>query len=107
MLHRLLEEDALVYGGYSAGPCVLGPTIDVFARTDDPREVERVYDEAATTTGIGVLDLVVIPHVESPEHPASPALTALADECESNGRHVVRLRDGEVLTIDGDVHVLA
>jgi dipeptidase E len=41
-IQRLLARDEVAYGGYSAGPCLLGPTIRGFERTDDPGIVERV-----------------------------------------------------------------
>ena len=105
-LRRVLDEDKAVYAGYSAGPCVLGPTIEVFAATDDPDEVQRTYGDEPISAGLGVLDFVVVPHVESPGHPATAALTAIADDCERSGTPVVRLRDGQVLTVHGDVHVV-
>lgn len=98
-IRRLLAADAVAYGGYSAAACVLGPTLEGFERTDDPAVVERAYGEPAVTSGLRVLDFVVVPHVDSPEHPASAALTELADDYERSGVTVHRLRDGEVLVV--------
>ncbi|TML85708.1 MAG: peptidase [Actinobacteria bacterium] len=100
-LARLLHRDALVYAGYSAGPCVLGPTIRGFERTDDPWIVQSIYGGEPLWTGMGILDFVVVPHVDSPEHPASAALSRLAAAYEADGVPYRALRDGEVLVIDG------
>ena len=35
VLIDLLQRDAIVYGGYSAGPCVLGPDLTALAYVDD------------------------------------------------------------------------
>ena len=39
VLDRLLRDDALVYAGYSAGACVLAPSLVGLEFTDDPGEV--------------------------------------------------------------------
>jgi dipeptidase E len=101
-LARLLHRNELVYAGYSAGPCVLGPTIRGFERTDDPSIVQSVYGAEALWAGMGVLDFVVVPHVDSPEHPESASLSRLAADYEADGVPHRGLRDGEVLIIDGD-----
>jgi dipeptidase E len=101
-LRRLLRRDALVYGGYSAGPCVLGPTIRGFAATDDPTVVTEVYGADPMWTGMGIVYFVVVPHVDSPGHPESARLSDLAATFRANGVRHQSLRDGEVLIIDGE-----
>lgn len=101
-LRRLLHEDALVYGGYSASPCVLGPTISGFETTDDPSVVTDVYGADPLWTGMGIVDFVVVPHVDSPDHPESERLSDLAATFRATGVRHQPLRDGEVVIIDGD-----
>jgi dipeptidase E len=101
-LRRLLRRDALVYGGYSAGPCVIGPTIREFSATDDPTVVTDVYGADPMWAGLGIVDFVVVPHVDSPNHPESERLSDLAATFQANGVRHQRLRDGEVLIIDGE-----
>ena len=101
-LRRLLRRDALVYGGYSAGACVLGPTIRGFEATDDPSVVTEVYGADPTWTGMGIVDVVVVPHVDSPDHPESERLSDLAATLRATAVRHQPLRDGEVLVIDGE-----
>jgi dipeptidase E len=49
----LLARDALVYGGYSAGPCVLAPNLDGLEIVDDVDVVDRLYGEPASRDGLG------------------------------------------------------
>jgi dipeptidase E len=100
-LGRLLQRDAVVYGGYSAGPCVLGPTIRGFEVTDDPLVVPAVYGDEPIWTGMSIVDFVVVPHVGSPSHAVSARLTQLAADYRATGVPHRGLRDGEVLVIDG------
>lgn len=95
-------EAALVYGGYSAGPCVLGPTIRGFSATDDPTVVTEVYGAAPMWAGLGIVDFVVVPHVDSPGHPESERLSDLAATFHASGVRHRSLCDGQVLIIDGD-----
>ncbi len=60
----LLERDAIVYAGYSAGVCVLASDLRGPERVDD---VTAVHDP--TYDGLGVLDRPVVPHVDSPRPP--------------------------------------
>ena len=40
---KLLAEDTLVYAGYSAGPCVLSPSLRGLELVDDAGAVTRIY----------------------------------------------------------------
>ena len=98
---ELLSDDAVVYGGYSAGPCVLGPTLRGLETVDNPEYVKLLYGEEPPWTGLGVLDYCVVPHVDSPDHPATAACNRLAEHYRQSGTPHQTLRDGEVLIIDG------
>lgn len=97
----LLADDRLVYAGYSAGPCVLAPSLAGLESVDDPDAAVRAYGRAAPTSGLGVLDFAVVPHCEAPTHPESLALEAVATAYASAGVAHVRLRDGEALVVEG------
>jgi dipeptidase E len=101
VLTALLDEDALVYGGYSAGPCVLGPTLRGFEIADDPDAVPSIYGSPAVWNGLGVLDYVIVPHVDSPDHPETERCAAIADRYRAEGVPHRTLRDGQAIVIDG------
>jgi dipeptidase E len=101
VLSSLLKEDALVYGGYSAGPCVLGPTLRGFEIVDDPGEVPSIYGVPPVWEGLDVLDYVIVPHVHSPEHPETERCAAVADRLRAGGVPHRTLRDGQAIVVDG------
>jgi dipeptidase E len=101
-LARLLRDDALVYAGYSAGPCALGPSLRGFEQVDDPAAVADAYGAEPVWEGLGVLDYVIVPHVDSPEHPESARCNALADHLRAAGVAIRTLRDGQALVVEGD-----
>ena len=101
-LKRLLADDAIAYGGYSAGACVLAPTLHGLEEVDDPALVKRLYEVEPTWDGLGLLDYCIVPHVESPDHPESQACDRLLERYRASGMPHRALRDGQVLIIDGD-----
>lgn len=98
----LLRGDAVVYGGYSAGPCVLAPTLVGLEKVDDPECVKLLYGTEPMMSGLGVLDYCIVPHVSSPGHPESSSCDLLAERYREAGTPHRTLRDGEVLIIDGE-----
>ncbi|UVI27436.1 peptidase E [Paenibacillus spongiae] len=89
----------VVYGGYSAGICVLGPTLKGFHLVDDP--TQKPYGEQHQTVweGLNVLDYVIAPHYKS-NHPESEDIDKVVEYLIDNQILFKVLRDGEVLVIE-------
>ena len=87
------------YGGYSAACCVLSPSLEPFARVDDP--TVRPYAEAKETIwgGLGVLEFAFMPHFRS-NHSESSLIEAEVAFCVENDIAYRTFRDGEVLIIE-------
>jgi dipeptidase E len=98
----LLADDRLVYAGYSAGPCVLAPSLEGLESVDDVEGPRTAYGSPAILDGLGVLDHAVVPHCGNPTHPESAACDAVADAYAAAGIAHLRLRDGEALVVDGE-----
>jgi dipeptidase E len=94
-LTGLLRGDALVYGGFSAGGCILAPEIGFLQAVDDITVVKK-----PVTTGLGLLDRPLVPHVASPGHPET--CTEVSAELNRRGQDHWALSDGDVLVVDGD-----
>lgn len=97
-----LARDSVVYAGYSAGPCVLAPSLRGLELCDDATEVTRLYGAEPIWEGLGVLDHAFVPHVDSPGHPESEATGAVAERYRSAGVRHVALRDGQAMVVDGE-----
>jgi dipeptidase E len=96
ILTGLLRGDALVYGGYSAGPCILAPEIGFLQEVDDITAVKK-----PVTTGLGLLDRPFVPHVASPGHPETEACDEVSATLSRRGQDHWVLSDGDVLVVDG------
>lgn len=101
LLVRLLEEDSIVYGGYSAGACVLGSTLKGLDLVDDAAAVPDGYDQAVIWEGLGVLPYAIAPHYSS-NHPESTLIDEAIAYFEEQGTSYKALRDGEAILVDGD-----
>lgn len=102
LLPGLLSDDALVYAGYSAGPCVLAPSLRGLEHCDDAGEVRRLYGAEPVFEGLGVLDFAFVPHVDSDGHPESELLGEVARRYADAGVPHRTLRDGQALVVDGE-----
>jgi dipeptidase E len=107
ILTKLLAQDALVYGGYSAGCCVLAPSLRGLELVDEPEEVAATYGVPAIWDGLGLLDYAFVPHVDSPGHPESEACGRLAELYRATGVAHKTVRDGQALVIAGERVTLA
>lgn len=95
-----LEADALVYAGFSAGGCVLAPTLLGVEECDSTEDVLSMYG-AIQFEGLDILDRPFVPHLGSPEHPESEVLTRVAAAYAREGQPYWGLRDGQALVVDG------
>ncbi|GAA1613889.1 MULTISPECIES: Type 1 glutamine amidotransferase-like domain-containing protein [Kribbella] len=98
VLPVLIRSGQLVYAGYSAGPCVLAPSLRGLELCDDTSAVggDPIWD------GLGVLDHAIVPHLDSPGHPETGLLAAVAETYRRTGVPYLGMRDGQALVVAGE-----
>ena len=99
ILTSLVARDALVYGGYSAGCCVLAPSLRGLELVDDPEAVTETYGVPPIWAGLGLIEYAFVPHVDSPDHPETEACGRLAEHYRATGVAHRTLRDGEAIVV--------
>ncbi|MDD5055819.1 MAG: Type 1 glutamine amidotransferase-like domain-containing protein [Candidatus Peribacteraceae bacterium] len=98
IIHRFRDKD-LLYGGYSAGICVLAPTLKGLHLVDNPNlkpygeELETIWE------GLNLINFSIAPHFQS-DHPESEDVTKEVDFCKAHNIPCKPLRDGEVIVIE-------
>lgn len=99
ILKDLLKKEDILYGGYSAGVCVLAPTLKGMELVDDPNV--KPYDTQKETIwdGVGILDYTIVPHYKS-DHPESRKVDETVEYMEKNKIPFKPLKDGEVIIIE-------
>jgi dipeptidase E len=95
-----LASDHFVYAGFSAGSCVLAPSLNGLELCDSPEHCRATYGEARFD-GLDVLDRPVVPHLNSPGHPETALLSRVAAHYDHTGQAYWAFSDGQALVRDG------
>jgi len=104
---ELLAADALVYAGYSAGPCVLSPTLRGLELVDDAGAVTRIYGAPPVWDGLAVLGEVFVPHYRSAGHPETAAIDQVVALYQAEGVAYRTLQDGQAMIVNGASTLIA
>ena len=93
------DSAGLVYAGYSAGVCVLAPTLRGIDLVDDPFEVPDGYQEEVIWDGLSLIDYCIAPHYRS-NHEESEKIGKAVDYFIDKKMLFKALRDGEVIVVN-------
>ena len=91
--------DSFLYSGYSAGVCVLAPSISGLNEMDDPSKSPYPSIREPISEGLGLIDYLIIPHYKS-DHPETELADKDVEYCKSHNINYKTLRDGEVIIIE-------
>lgn len=92
----MLDNDQIVYGGFSAGAVVAAPSLEGIHLMDDPDEAPASYHRDTVWDGLGLIDHAIVPHYRSPHPESASAERAVRHLC-SRGLRYRTLRDGEAI----------
>ncbi len=93
-LKEQLDNDNFLYAGYSAGICVLAPTLiglDIVDKPINPYDAKPVIYE-----GLQILDYIPVPHYKS-NHPESKLVDEVVSLFDKMKVNYKTLKDGEVI----------
>lgn len=96
LLKEKLPDPDFVYAGYSAGICILSPSLKGLDIVDDPNLVPEGYEAEIIWEGLDLVDYAFAPHYLS-NHPEAEAVSRLVEYNVKNGIAYKALRDGEVI----------
>jgi dipeptidase E len=107
-LTTLLERDALLYAGFSAGACVAAPSLRGIEVLDDPDEVMPACGIDTRWDGLGWVNRGLVVHLDSPATDPYGDAARLVARYRAAGTPYWPLTDADaVLVRDGDIQVLA
>ena len=100
---EMIRNDSLVFGGYSAATIVAAPDLLGSELIDDPHEIPFGYQEQALPMkALGLIDHYIACHYES-KQPWAKNVPDYVDYITKERKDILKLRDGEVYIINGDV----
>lgn len=102
LLLKLIPRDNFLYIAYSAGVCVLCPSLESVAITDDSKDMPYVEIKEPIWDGLGILPFAFEPHYKS-DHPESGSTDKEVEYCIQNKILFQAYKDGEVLIMDKQV----
>jgi dipeptidase E len=101
IITKMLLNDEIAYGGYSAGICLLAPSLKGVELVDPTNELAENYDEEVIWDGLGLVNYAFAPHYKS-DHPESEDINKTVNYYIDNHVLFVALRDGEAILVNGD-----
>ena len=88
------KEDDFLYMGFSAGICVLAPSLYGLDIVDEP--INPYNNDKVDYSGLNILDFVPVPHYKS-DHPESKLVDGIVELFKKEGIKYKTLRDGDVI----------
>ncbi len=99
ILKNLVKKDDVLYGGYSAGICVLGPTLKGMDLIDNA-SIKPYGDQSEIIwDGLGIINYSIIPHYKS-DHLETEKAKEAVEYMVENKILFKALKDGEVIIIE-------
>jgi dipeptidase E len=99
ILARKVEADDFVYAGYSAGVCVLTPTLEGIHLADDPDAMPEGYPPEVIWSGLNMVPFCIAPHYRS-AHSESALIEQSVEYFIEQKIPFIALHDGEALLLD-------
>ena len=98
LIREKIDDPDFVYAGYSAGSCIVTPTLKGLEIVDDPIAIPEKYDKEIIWEGLGFVNYSIAPHYRS-NHPESAMVEEEVKYLIENKMPYKTLRDGEVIII--------
>jgi dipeptidase E len=95
ILPEILKDNAAVYGGFSAGACVVCPTLKGIELADNPDEIPEGYPTEVVWEGLNLIDFHIVPHYQC----AFDEIDDVVAYYELHNMKYRTLKDGEVITL--------
>lgn len=96
LIHGKVDDEDFLYGGYSAGVCVLSPSLRGIHLADEPEARSHGYEHPTLWEGLGVIDYYIVPHYRC-DHFESESMEAVVDYYRENDLPYRAIPDGEVI----------
>ncbi|PWQ93479.1 Type 1 glutamine amidotransferase-like domain-containing protein [Leucothrix arctica] len=90
------KDPVFVYGGYSAGCCVLSKSLKSYQYASDANDTPYSGISTANWDGLGLINFAFMPHFQS-DHSESEAIDKEIAYCNANGISYKPVKDGDVL----------
>lgn len=98
LLSKKDKDQDFVYAGYSAGACVISPTLRGLELVDNPHRIPERYNSNVIWNGVGIINFFIAPHYRS-NHPESAMVEKVVEYYAKKKIPFKTLRDGEAIVV--------
>lgn len=98
LLKKKNKDPDFVYAGYSAGACIMSPTLHGLELADNPHRIPARYKSNIIWNGVDVIDFSIAPHYRS-NHPESNVMEKVVEYYIQQRMPFKTLRDGEAIVM--------
>lgn len=99
IITKMLHEDTIVYGGFSAAAVVVGSSLKGFEMMDDPLQISQEYSSEIIWDGLNLISVSIIPHIAS-EHPETKLANKTMEYLKQHCCPIQPLMDGDVFVFN-------
>lgn len=105
IIWRLLEEDKIVYAGYSAGAMAASKDIENYERNDlQVESIQGYYGVPAITNGLGLITEYIIPHADQEKY--SKETKFYKEHLNDLGVETIVLGNHDVYIVNGNHKII-
>lgn len=98
LLRKKNKDPNFIYAGYSAGACVISPSLYGVELVDNLHRIPNKYKARVIWDGIDIIDFFIVPHYRS-NHPESAAVEKIVEYYTQKRMLFKTLRDGEAIVM--------
>ena len=102
----LLRNPEFTYGGFSAGACVVTPSLHGLDLADDPHEIPVGYPEPPIWNGVNLVNFGIVPHFGSSLPGLAPIMADITAVFMAEGLPFYSLTDDQAIVITSDLFAI-
>jgi dipeptidase E len=99
IIKKLAKKEDFLYIAYSAGICILAPTLKGIDLMDDITKNSYGKKSKVIWKGLGIINYSIVPHYKS-NHPESENANKSVEYLKKHNLPFKALRDGEVIIVE-------
>jgi dipeptidase E len=101
VIHEYLENDSILYAGFSAAAVITAFSMRGLEFVDNPNVLPEKYPSHVIWDGLSILNYSIVVHYDS-DHSESKLVNKEIEYYESNNIPYKKIRDGQVIIVDGN-----
>ncbi|ELP5691554.1 Type 1 glutamine amidotransferase-like domain-containing protein [Enterobacter ludwigii] len=100
LLPGMLNGSDFIYGGFSAGACIMSPSLAGLNIVDNPEEIPFGYDEEIIWSGLNLVEYQIVPHYKSGSEDLATMMQEIINYYDEINVRYIKLTDEQSVVIN-------